>query len=195
MDFPFRGFDVIAKFPSWHSLPFAASAAASGRGSPFHSLSQQHPPAICRLLSSICCWGSYRRSPPGCRSCALPCCKSRGLLRLRLRQVSRLKKSMANTRKHVALIRSSRWVARRLGGTAAASAQVGEGFLSSHLLGHRCAQLRSTRLVVFALWRKNASVCTGCRVRANHRFEGTACKLGLQVRSAHRAPAAPQAKC
>ena len=145
-------------------------------------------PAICRLLSGICCWGSYRRSPPGCRSCALPCCKSRGLLRLRLRQVSRLEKSMANTRKHVALIRSSRWVARRLGGTAAASAQVGEGFLSSHLLGHRCAQLRSTRLVVFALWRKNASVCTGCRVRATHRFEGTACKLRLQV------PSAPQAK-
>ncbi|HQC80117.1 MAG TPA: hypothetical protein PLS67_06285, partial [Accumulibacter sp.] len=35
---PLSWFGCDLQIPSWHSLPFAASAVASGRGCPFHSL-------------------------------------------------------------------------------------------------------------------------------------------------------------
>jgi cold shock CspA family protein len=63
--------------------------------------------------------------------------------------------------KHAASVRPSRRLARCLGCTAPASAQVGEGFLSEpHSGSPSCTQLRSTRLVIFALRHKNAKVCT-----------------------------------
>lgn len=88
-------------------------------------------------------------------------------LRLRVRQISSLAKSMANQRIHIALIRSSRRLARCLDGTTAASAQVDEGVLSENLLDHCCAQLRSTRLAVVAFWRESASLSAQCRTRTN----------------------------
>ncbi|MEQ1743356.1 MAG: hypothetical protein ABL869_12775, partial [Candidatus Nitrotoga sp.] len=48
-----RGVDEMSEIPSWHLLPFAASTATSGRGSPFHSLASLRLKESLRRLPTI----------------------------------------------------------------------------------------------------------------------------------------------